>query len=502
MARARAIPTGPPAGESAARRLPTPLQSLALAALATGATVLGVASPARLFGLLHDLAFAGFAMVVAWRFAALFLARPAAPVPPAPLGRRLPRYTVVAALRDEAAMLPQLVARLDALDYPRDRLQGLLVLEPDDPATLAAARACRLPSWVRVVVAPVGRPATKPRALNVALAQATGELLVIYDAEDAPHPGQLREAAARFAHGGSRLGCLQAPLRVRGASRSIGRQFAAEYAALYEVTLPALVRAGLPFPLGGTSNHLRTEALRAVGGWDPFNVTEDADLGFRLHRRGWRLGLLTLPTWEPPPEDLGAWLPQRARWLKGYMQTWGVHMRRPQDLGLRGVVALQLTLGQAIASACVQAPVVGWLAAMAAIALAQGVTPAAPLADVGLALAGWAVATAACVVGARRAGIEARPGDLLAAPLYWSLLTLAQGHAAWRLLARPFHWDKTAHAPDAAAGRDAAAAAMARPWPPVPPRRPRRFALAAGRITPSSIPATGESSSDTGVSSS
>lgn len=500
MARARAIPTGPPAGESAVRRLPTPAQAAVLLALAAGALVLGAASPARLLGLLHDLAFAGFALVIAWRLATLFLARPPAPVPPAPLGRRLPRYTVVAALRDEAAMLPQLVARLDALDYPRDRLQGLIVLEPDDAATLAAARARPLPAWLRVVVAPPGAPATKPRALNVALAEASGELLVIYDAEDTPHPGQLREAAARFAHGHPRLGCLQAPLRAHGARGPIGRQFAAEYAALFEVALPALSRAGLPFPLGGTSNHFRTEALRQVGGWDPWNVTEDADLGFRLHRRGWRLGLLTLPTWEPPPEDLRAWLPQRARWLKGYMQTWGVHMRRPRGLGLGGVVALQLTLTQAIASACVQAPVVGWLAALAAIALAQGVTPAAPPADVALALAGWAAASAACALGARRAGVEARPGDLLAAPLYWSLLTLAQAHAVWRLLARPYHWDKTAHAPDAAAGRDAALAAMARPWPPVPPKRPRRFAHAVGRITPSSIPAAGESSSDTGAS--
>lgn len=502
MATGPATAIGPPAGESAARRAPTTPQGAAAILLIAGVTALALLAPAGPGGLVRALLFGGFSAIIAWRAAALIIARPPPSAPPPPVGRRLPRYTVVAALRDEAEVFDQLIARLDAIDYPRERLQGLIVLEPDDPETLAAARRRLLPPWMRVIVAPAGTPRTKPRALNVALAEATGEFLVIYDAEDAPHPGQLREAAARFAEGGRRLGCLQAPLRVRGARTALGRQFAAEYAAQFEITLPALVRLGLPFPLGGTSNHLRVSALRAVGGWDAWNVTEDADLGFRLHRHGWRLGLLTAPTWEAPPDDLAQWLPQRARWLKGYMQTWGVHMRRPRALGADGLLALHLTLGQAITSACLQALVIGWLGGLAAVALAQGVIPAAARADLALGACGWAAATTASWMGGRRAGVDLRAGDLLAAPLYWSLLTLAQIHAGWRLLARPFHWDKTAHVPDAAAGRDAAAAAMARPWPPVPPKRPRRFALAAGRITPSSTPAMDESSSGTGVSSS
>ena len=500
MGRVRAGRHGQPPLGGAARRTPTPAQAAALALLLLAAAAIGRADPFLLARLLHDLLFAGFALVIASRAAAVLLARPPGPVAPPPVGRRLPRYTVVAALKDEAEVALQLVARLSALDYPRDRLEGLLVLESDDPATLAAVRACRLPPWLRVVVAPPGRPRTKPRALNVALAQARGEQLVIYDAEDAPHPGQLREAAARFAHEGDRLACLQAPLRIHGGAGPLGRQFAAEYAALFELILPGLARFGLPFPLGGTSNHFRVAALRSVGGWDAWNVTEDADLGFRLHRHGWRLGMLALPTWEPPPDGLGDWLPQRARWLKGFMQTWGVHMRAPLGLGAGGLAVFQLTLGQAIASACLQAPVTAWLASALLTAAVAGVPPAVPLADLALALAGWGVAAAACAEGSRRAGTAWRLGDALAAPLYWSLLTLAQAHALWRLAASPFHWDKTRHAPDAAAGRAAPEATMARPWPSVPPTRPRRFARAAGRITPSSIPATAESSSDTGAS--
>lgn len=206
---------------------------------------------------------AGLAFVAnaAWRVVLVWfsLRRPQTPAPPA----AWPRYTVVAALHDEAEVVDQLVRRLSAIDYPADRLQGFLVLEADDAATLAAARASSLPDWLTVRVVPDGAPRTKPRALNHALTAATGELLTVYDAEDEPDPLQLREAAAWFAADPSgRLACLQAPLRIRRragdtASPFLDRQFAAEYASLFETALPGLARLGLPFPLGGTSNHFR-----------------------------------------------------------------------------------------------------------------------------------------------------------------------------------------------------------------------------------------------------
>lgn len=404
-----------------------------------------------------------FAAAALWRALTPWLS--GRPPPPTPAPARWPRYTVVAALRDEAAMIPQLVRRLSALDYPPDRLEGFLVLETDDLDTLAAVRACLMPAWLSVLIAPPGGPRTKPRALNAALARASGELIVVYDAEDEPDPGQLREAAARFAADPAALACLQAPLRIRRQHRPgehptpfLDRQFAAEYAALFEVALPALTRLGLPFPLGGTSNHLKTAALRAVGGWDAWNVTEDADLGFRLWAAGGRLGMLTRPTWETPPGPLSRWLPQRTRWLKGYMQTWGVHMRRPGRLRLRGLAALQLTLGLAIVSAAVHAPSLAWVAlGLASGPGAAALTPPAALGVLGL---GLIAATATTAVGARRAGLDWGWADMARAPLYWSLTSLAFVHALWRLLRQPHAWDKTPHVPEAPvqteAGRRAA----------------------------------------------
>lgn len=274
----------------------------------------------------------GFLAVALWRVVLILLS--AFPPAAAPEPVVWPRYTIVAALYHEAEVVGQLIERLSRIDYPADRLQGLLVLEAHDHDTIAAAFETRRPNWLEVLIVPPGKPQTKPRALNCALAHATGDLLTVYDAEDEPDPLQLREAAARFAADPTgRLACLQAPLRIRrsraSASPFLDRQFAAEYASLFETALPGIARLGLPFPLGGTSNHFRTDVLSAVEGWDAWNVTEDADLGFRLWSRGWRLGVIARPTWETPPGALDNWLPQRTRWLKGYSRPGACIRVRP-----------------------------------------------------------------------------------------------------------------------------------------------------------------------------
>ena len=367
----------------------------------------------------------------------------------------VPRYTILAALHDEAEIVPQLVKRLAAIDYPPDRLQGMLLIEAHDAATLAAAERCARPDWLCVVIVPPGHPLTKPRALNHGLLHASGDLLAVYDAEDLPDPGQLREAASRFLiEPESRLACLQAPLRIRRQDEAkpcsgfLQRQFAVEYASLFDVTLPGLSRLGLPFPLGGTSNHFRTDVLRTIGGWDPFNVTEDADLGFRLWRKGWRLGVITRPTLEAPPDTLEDWLPQRTRWLKGFMQTWGVHTRSFDGLGFAGLAALTLTIGGTMASAGVHAVAVSWLVATVMISAIAGLSPMPPAFAVSVMILGTAAAWLSGKIGALRAGVPYTASDMVMSPIYWSLLTLAFAHAAWRLIAEPFTWDKTRHRPD------------------------------------------------------
>ena len=451
------------------RRTPG-LGQTTIAALAAGLLGLGVWAVPAATGVILVLGFQLlFTLAASWRALLVLASRRADPdPPPAP---DLPRYTVMAALLDEAEILPQLVARLDALDYPRDRLEGLLLLEAHDTATRTAAAECALPDWLTVLVVPPGGPRTKPSALNAGLSVASGVLLTVYDAEDDPDPLQLREAAARFAADRSgRLATLQAPLRIRppaqSASPLLDRQFAVEYAALFEVTLPAMARLGFPFPLGGTSNHFSIAALHAVGGWDAHNVTEDADLGFRLWRSGYRLGTLRRPTYETPPGNMVDWLPQRTRWLKGFMQTWGVHTRTLSGLGWRGVVALLMTLGLSLAAACAHALSLAWVIATISLSVAAGLTPHSQVFAFIVLAIGVVAAWINGAIGARRAGVPYGVRDMLMAPAYWSLLTLAFFHALWRLVTEPFAWDKTRHRRDPAvevaalaeveAGREAA----------------------------------------------
>mgnify|MGYP006396726395 CR=1 FL=1 len=443
---------GPPLALSARQRGLSAGQGRAVLAGAAFLALAAMTGSARLGeGLVHGL-WLLFLIAGVWRAAAVVISAPPAVLPPPPAD--LPPYAVIAALRHEASMIPQIVARLSRLDYPTDRLRGFLVIEADDVETIAAADACSRPDWLSVLVAPPGAPMTKPRALNIALSRVTDGLVTVYDAEDDPDPAQLREATARFADGHPRLACLQAPLRIRPPADParrrpfLDRQFAAEYAALFEVILPAMARLGLPFPLGGTSNHFRVDVLRRVGGWDPWNVTEDADLGYRLWRRGWRLGVMRAPTWETPPGDLRAWLPQRTRWLKGFLQTWLVHMRQPLGLGWRGLLSLHLTLGLALVAAALHAIALALLLGLSLSALFWGVAPAVPPLAVLVLVAGASSSWFSAWAGCRRAGVPYGLRDMASAPFYWSMMSLAFAHAVWRLIDQPFAWDKTPHAPD------------------------------------------------------
>jgi len=449
--------SGPDAALSARRQPMALRQRVSITVLALLAVAAAAAAPGLTWRWLTGSLWLCFLLVVGFKaMACLAPATAIAPLPNRP--RRLPGYTVVVALKDEAPVVAQLIRRLARLQYPSSRLTGFLVVEPDDKATVNEILKQKRPAWLHMVVAPPGEPTTKPRALNVALNLAQPGLLTVYDAEDEPHPEQLLEAAARFAAAGPELACLQAPLRIRTLGRRptwLERQFALEYAALFDVVLPALARLGFPLPLGGTSNHFRVDVLKAVGGWDPWNVTEDADLGFRLARNGYRIGVLSRATRESPPPNIRSWIPQRTRWLKGFMQTLSVHLRRPQDLNWRGLASLFLTLGAAVASACLQGWVLAWLTASALVHAFNQTLPPIAWQDSALVMIGWSVAAWTCAVGARRAEAPFRLGDVLSAPIYWSLTTLAQGQAVWRLIRQPYYWDKTPHLPDIVVGRTA-----------------------------------------------
>lgn len=366
----------------------------------------------------------------------------------------LPRYTVLVPIYREAGVVERLIERLGALHYPRDRLDVLFLVEAEDAETRAALRAQKLPASMLVLNLPEGAPRTKPRALNLGLAFARGDLVVVYDAEDAPEADQLLRAAALFRALPPHVACLQGRLGISNARDSwLARRFALDYAALFDCVKAGMGRSGWPVPLGGTSNHFRTQTLRRVGGWDAWNVTEDADLGIRLARLGYIVEDLPSTTWEEAPYTLRAWLNQRTRWMKGWMQTVTVHLSAPAALArslgmfrlvMIGCIGLGVVLG-ALLFPFVVAGVITRLIDPTPLGLANG---ALAVADAMMALAlGLAVLVEVVPAGIalwRRRALRYAPMILLA-PLTHALVSWAAWRALAELLSAPFYWNKTTH---------------------------------------------------------
>ncbi len=367
----------------------------------------------------------------------------------------LPVYTIVCALYQEATSVNGLLSAIELLDYPPEKLDVILAVETDDHETRAAiaARKSRVPVTL-VPVAAVG-PRTKPKALNVALPFARGDFTVVYDAEDRPEPDQLRRALQAFRADNSNLACVQARLCIDNTADSLlAGYFTAEYAGQFDVFLLGLAALKLPLPLGGSSNHFRTTTLRTVGGWDAYNVTEDADLGVRLARFGYRADIIESTTYEEAPTHFGAWLPQRTRWFKGWMQTWLVHMREPgkllRELGLRGFLAFQLMIGGSALAALVHPLFMAWLFYSIASGgigwRGESTIVAMPAAFYGAtALFGYLSSAFLGWLGLSRRGLSGSAWVLLLTPVYWLMLSVAAWRALYQLFFAPYRWEKTAH---------------------------------------------------------
>lgn len=362
----------------------------------------------------------------------------------------LPIYSVLIPLRDEAHMVPQIAAAMRRLDYPPEKLDIVFVVESSSPGTVMAVRRQLDDPRLGLIVVPRRLPFTKPKALNFALPLMRGGHVVVFDAEDVPDRLQLRKAASLFAQRPD-LDCLQAELLIANTGNSwIARMFAAEYAGHFGVMLPAITRMGFPMPLGGTSNHFRTEVLRSIGAWDAFNVTEDADLGVRLARLGHKSASFLSWTAEEAPETMAGWLKQRTRWMKGWMQTLIVHNSHPRllrdMLGWRNMVAFEVFVGGMVISIALHAVFLMVTAARFGIDIvtsgAAGLWSGASL--IVLLLGYWGAA-ASSIIGLDRIGRPEIAPILVRLPLYWLMGWVATVRAAIELLHRPWYWAKTHH---------------------------------------------------------
>lgn len=364
--------------------------------------------------------------------------------------RDLPTYTILVPLYREVNSVEGLIESLRRLDYPPEKLDIKLIIEPDDRGMREALDRLAPGAPFEIFVAPDAGPRTKPKALNAALPFARGSFTVIYDAEDRPEAGQLRQALDAFLAHDETIACVQASLTIDNtADNWLTAMFTAEYAGLFDIFLPALTQLRLPLPLGGSSNHFRTSTLRAVGAWDPYNVTEDADLGVRLARFRYRSIAISSVTYEEAPGQLGLWLRQRTRWLKGWMQTWLVHMRHPwrlcRELGLWPFLTVQLIVGGNVLASLIHPVLIVWLVVSIAIGLPLWDNYAATTWFSVAMAGGYATSVALGAAGLLRRGLVMHSWVLLLVPVHWLLLSLAAWRALYQLMRDPYRWEKTEH---------------------------------------------------------
>jgi cellulose synthase/poly-beta-1,6-N-acetylglucosamine synthase-like glycosyltransferase len=366
----------------------------------------------------------------------------------------LPVYTVLLPVYREPEIVRNLLSGVGNLEYPSDKLEVLLLTEEDDRETETALRGVPIEP-IRVVVVPDTAPKTKPSACNygMSLPGLKGELVTIYDAEDIPDPLQLRRAVVAFQRMPADVACLQARLCYYNEMQNLlTRWFTLEYDQWFAAILPAVARSGCVVPLGGTSCHLPTRVWREVGGWDEYNVTEDADLGVRLARYGYRTLILDSITLEEANSDAINWIRQRSRWYKGYLQTMLVHLRRPLELrrevGLKASIRLiNLTGLVPILNAF---NVLLWSAMLLwMVARPHAITLMFPPVTYYTSLALLLVAAPLSVFAGVITTVALKKPYLwwaaLLVPAYWLLQSIAAVKALYQLLFHPSYWELTVH---------------------------------------------------------
>ncbi|HEX2016975.1 MAG TPA: glycosyltransferase [Solirubrobacteraceae bacterium] len=369
--------------------------------------------------------------------------------------RELPNYTILVPLYREGSVLPRLVEGIGGLDYPRTKLDVRLLCEEDDDETVPAIRAMNLPPHFKLVIVPDAQPKTKPKACNYGLLQADGRYVVIFDAEDRPDPDQLKKVVVAFAKADPRVTCIQAKLNYFNADQNLlTRWFCTEYSMWFDLLLPGLDAQGVPIPLGGTSNHFITDRLIDLAAWDPFNVTEDADLGIRLHKAGYKTAMIDSTTLEEANSELSNWIRQRSRWIKGYIQTYLVHMRHPlrlvSQIGLKSFISFQLVVGGTFIF--LLNPIF-WALTTVFFFTEAGFVQALFPSFVFYAAAfqlfiGNFVFMYLNVAGSVQRGYFDLAKWALLSPLYWGLMSIAAWKGFLQLFYRPFYWEKTVHGLD------------------------------------------------------
>jgi hypothetical protein len=365
----------------------------------------------------------------------------------------MPVYTILLPVYKEDKLIKKLIWNLQSIDYPREKLDIKLVIEEDDDKTLNAVRNLDFPAIFEVIVVPFHMPKTKPKACNYALHFAKGKYLTIYDAEDIPDTDQLKKVVTLFRKLPDNYICIQCALNYFNRNENfLTRMFTLEYSYWFDYMLPGLDTLDIPIPLGGTSNHFKLDELVELGAWDPFNVTEDADLGVRAYAKGHKVAIVNSTTYEEANNEPFNWIRQRSRWIKGYMQTYLVHMRNPAKLvrkiGWRGFWGFNFFIGATPITFLVY-PLLLTIFVMYLVFDLSTIRTLFPDWVLFMAIFNLMVGNILMIYVNMMAVFKRRFYELIlfsiANPIYWLMHSVAAYMGLYELIVKPFYWQKTNH---------------------------------------------------------
>lgn len=365
----------------------------------------------------------------------------------------LPIYTILLPVYNEGNLIRKLIWNLQNIDYPRERLDIKLLIEEDDDITLNAVRNLDFPAIFEVIVVPFHMPKTKPKACNYGLHFARGTYLTIYDAEDIPDTDQLKKVVALFGKLPENYICVQSALNYYNRNENfLTRMFTLEYSYWFDYMLPGLDTLDIPIPLGGTSNHFKMENLLELGAWDPFNVTEDADLGVRAYAKGYKVAIVNSTTYEEANNEPFNWIRQRSRWIKGYMQTYLVHMRNPaalvKKIGWRGFLGFNFFVGATPVTFLVY-PILLFIFLAYVVFNLASIKTLFPDWVLFISIFNLMVGNILMIYVNMMAVFKRRFYELIlfaiANPVYWLMHSAAAYMGLYQLVVKPFYWEKTTH---------------------------------------------------------
>ncbi|OCX54632.1 glycosyl transferase [Mucilaginibacter sp. PPCGB 2223] len=372
----------------------------------------------------------------------------------------LPIYTIQLPVYKEDKLIKKLIWNLQSIDYPREKLDIKLLIEEDDSKTLNAVKDLNFPAIFDVVVVPFHMPKTKPKACNYGLYFSRGKYLTIYDAEDIPDTDQLKKVIMLFEKLPENYICIQCALNYFNRNENfLTRMFTLEYSYWFDYMLPGLDTLDIPIPLGGTSNHFKLDKLIELGAWDPFNVTEDADLGLRAYSKGYKVSIVNSTTYEEANNDFFNWIRQRSRWIKGYMQTYLIHMRNPVKLykriGLRGFLGFNFFIGATPITFLIYPVLLGIFLAYVVLDFTW-IRALFPDWVLFISIFNLIIGNVLMIYVNMMAVFKRRFYELIlfsmANPIYWLMHSISAYKGLYQLIVKPFYWEKTNHGLSKTAG--------------------------------------------------